>query len=156
MFPRVLRFALLPMALILIFAVIRFLMGPVFGAPYGPRANSISVVVLTFVSTVMFGALSRRVGGFGWLGTALVGLVIGLWSQLLIFTATAVSFAAHLNTFYTHWDALNVPEGTAVTMAQALTTRAGGLVTGSLMAAVLACAGRLLFGPLAPKPHAAD
>ena len=156
MFPRVLRFVLLPMVLILIFAVIRFLAGPVFGASYGPRANSISVVVLTFISSVLFGALSRKVGGFGWLGTALVGLVIGLWSQLLIFTATAVSFAAHLNTFYTHWDALNIPEGTTATMAQALTTRAGGLFFGSITCAVLACLGRLLFGPLAPKPHVGD
>jgi hypothetical protein len=157
MFSQVLRFVRLALLLLLLYAVLRFLLGPVFHVPYAPRGNAMfSVLGLAIISSFYFGALSGRVGGFGWGGALLVGYLIGLFAQILIFTATLVSYAAGLNTYYVHWDALNVPEGTAVTMAQALTTRAGGLVTGSLMAAVLACAGRLLFGPLAPKPHAAD
>ena len=157
MFPQVLRFVRLPLVLILIYAVLRFLNGPVFGTPYAPRGNAMfSVVGLTFVSCVIWGALSRKVGGFRWLGTALVGLILGLWSQILIFAATAISYAANLNTYYIHWDALNVAEGTTVTMAKALTTRASGLIFGPLFSILFACIGRLLFGPLAPAPRAGD
>ena len=112
----------------LIFAVARFALGAN-GVPYAPRGNAMfSIVGLTFVSSVYFGALSRRLGGFGWGGTALVGYSIGLWAQLLIFVATWLSFAMGIeSSYFRHWDALNVPEGTVVTMAAALTARAGGV-----------------------------
>jgi hypothetical protein len=55
--------------------------------------------------------------------------------------------------YFRHWDALNVPEGTIVPMAQAMTTRAGALVVGPLFVIVPALIGRLLSG-LAPEPKA--
>ena len=65
-----------------------------------------SIVGLTFVSTFYFGALSRRLGGFGWGGTALVGYSLGLWGQILIFLGTWVSFVAGIETsYFRHWDA---------------------------------------------------
>jgi len=153
MFSQVLRFVRLPLLLILLWAVFRFIMG-LRGVPYAPRGNAVfSVVGLTFISCLYFGALSRKVGGFSWLGTALVGLVIGFWSQLLIFTATVVSLAMHLNTYYVHWDALNLPEGTTATLAQGVTIRAGGLLIGTIIGAIMAAIGRLLFSPLAPAPR---
>jgi hypothetical protein len=155
MFSQVLRFVRLPLVLILLYAILRFVLG-LRGVPYAPRGNAIfSVVGLTFLSCVVFGALSRKVGGFGWLGTVLVGVVLGLWSQILIFAATALSVAMHLTTsYYVHWDALNLPPDAAFpTLGQALSIRAGGLLVGPIMAAVLACAGRLIFGPLAPAPR---
>ena len=77
MIARVLRFVRLPLLLLLIFAVARFALGAK-GVPYAPRGNAMfSIVGLTFVSCFYFGALSRRVGGFGWGGTALVGYSIG-------------------------------------------------------------------------------
>ncbi len=85
MIARVLRFVRLPLLLLLIFAVARFALGAN-GVPYAPRGNAMfSIVGLTFVSSFYFGALSRRLGGFGWAGTALVGYSIGLWAQILIF-----------------------------------------------------------------------
>lgn len=152
MLSRVLRFVRLALVLILIWAVLRFLMGPVFRVPYAPRGNAaFSVVGLMFISSLYFGAMSRRVGGFGWLGTFLCGAAIGLWAQILIFTATLVSLAAGLNTYFVHWDALNIPEGTRATMAGAMTARAGGLVIGPLMAGVAALIGRAVFGALSPR-----
>jgi hypothetical protein len=153
MISQVLRYVRLPLLLILLFAVFRFILG-LRGVPYAPRGNAMfSVVGLTFISAVYFGAMSRKVAGFGWLGTAITGLVLGLWSQILIFIATAISLAMHLNTYYVHWDALNLPEGTTATMAQAMTTRTGGLIIGSIICAILACLGRLLFSMLAPTPR---
>jgi len=150
MIGRVLRFVRLPLLLLLIYAIGRFLLGAK-GVPYAPRGNAIfSIVGLTFISSFYFGALSRRVGGFGWGGTVLVGYGIGLWAQILIFAATWLSYAAGLETsYFRHWDALNVHEGTMVPMAAALQIRVGGLVFGPVISIVPALIGRVL-GALAP------
>lgn len=152
MIARVLRFVRLPLLLLLIYAVARFALGAR-GFPYAPRGNAMfSIVGLTFVSSFYFGALSRRSGGFGWGGTALVGYGIGLWAQILIFVATWLSYAAGIETsYFRHWDALNVPEGTVVPMATALQARAGGLLVGPVIAIVPALIGRALSA-LAPEP----
>jgi len=154
MIGRVLRFVRLPLLLLLIYAIARFTLGAK-GVPYAPRGNAMfSIVGLTFVSAVYFGALSRRIGGFGWGGTALVGYSLGLWGQILIFTATWLSYAMGIeSSYFRHWDALNVPEGTIVPMATAMQTRAGALVVGPLFAIVPALIGRLLSA-LAPEPGA--
>ena len=157
MFTRILRFVRLALVLILIWAVMRFLMGAVFHQPYAPRGNAVfSVVGLTFISCLYFGAMSRRVGNFGWLGTFLCGVTIGLWAQILIFTATLVSLLMGLDTYYVHWDALNLPEGTRATFAQGMTARAGGLLIGSLIGGIMALIGRAVFGLLSPRCADAD
>ncbi len=150
---RVLRFVRLPLLLLVIFTIIRFALGAS-GVPYAPRGNAmVSIVGLTVVSCVYFGALSRRIGGFGWGGTALVGYSIGLFGQILIFLATWLSYAAGIETsYFRHWDALNVPEGTVVPLGAAMMARAGGLVIGPILtAAIPALIGRLLSA-LAPEP----
>jgi hypothetical protein len=154
MFSRVLRYLRLPMLLILIWAVMRFLMGPVFGVPYAPRGNAVfSVFGLTVVSSLYFGAMSARVARLSWLGTLLVGVLLGLWAQVLIFTATALSYGLGVEaaSYYTHWDALNTPEGTTLPMARAMASRAVGLAFGPVLPAVAALLGRLIFGRLAPR-----
>jgi predicted membrane-bound dolichyl-phosphate-mannose-protein mannosyltransferase len=151
MIGRVLRFLRLPFLLIFLFAVARFSLG-LAGVPYAPRGNAVfSVVMLSIISCIYFGALSKKVGGFGWLGVILIGVCIGLFSQILIFTATLISYLAGVETYYTHWDALNVPEGTRVPMGQALATRAGGLIGGPITTTISALIGRLLSA-LAPGP----
>ena len=152
MIARVLRFIQLPMLLLVLYTLIRFTLGAR-GFPYAPRGNAMfSVLGLALISSFYFGALSRRVGGFGWGGTLLTGAFLGLWTQILIFTATWISYAGGFETsYFRHWDALNVPEGTVVPMAQALQTRAGALIVGPIISLVPAVLGRLLSG-LAPKP----
>ena len=152
MIGRVLRFVRLPLLLLLIFAVARFTLGAR-GVPYAPRGNAMfSIVGLSFISCFYFGALSRRWGGFGWGGTALVGYSIGLWGQILIFTATWLSYAMGIETsYFRHWDALNVPEGTLVPMEAAMKARAGGLLIGPIFTTVAALIGRLVSA-LAPEP----
>ncbi|MCA1613123.1 MAG: hypothetical protein LC800_02990 [Acidobacteria bacterium] len=140
------------LGLILIWAVLRFLMGTVFNQPYAPRGNAaFSVVAVTLISCLIYGAMSGRVGGFGWLGAFLVGVVLGLFAQALIFTATLVSIAAGINSYFVHWDALNIPEGTTATMSAALAARAGGLFFGTLFSGVFALIGRAVFSALAPR-----
>jgi hypothetical protein len=152
MFQRVLRFVRLPLVLLVIWTVLRFLNGPVFHTPYAPRGNAMfSVLGLTIICALIYGAMSNRVGNFSWVGTILVGVVIGLFAQILIFLATLISYAADLDTYFRHWDALNIPEGTTATMAQALKTRAGGLIAGPILGTIAALIGRAVFGKLAPR-----
>ena len=153
MIRRVLRFIRLPLLLLLIFALGRFLLG-LQGVPYAPRGNAIfSVVVLTIVSSLYFGALSKRIGRFDWRGTVLVGFFIALAAQVLIFALTLISFLGHLDaSYYLHPDSLGVPEGTSIDLATVLMTRVGGLVVNSIIGIVAACLGRLLSA-LAPKPE---
>lgn len=149
MLSQVIRFVRLPLLLLLVFTVGRFALG-LFGVPYFPRGTAVfSVVVLSIISGLYFGALSGKVGGFGWGGALLAGVVIGFTGQALIFIATLISYVGDLNTYFRHWDALNVPEGTVVPMARAMQLRAGGLVFGSLTVAVAAAIGRCLsaFAP---------
>jgi hypothetical protein len=149
---RVLHFIRLPLLMLVIFTVGRFLLG-LNGVPYAPRGNAIfGIVVLTITSALYWGALSKRVGHFGWAGTVLVGIGIGLSAQILIFLATALSYAMGVETYFTHWDALNVPEGTKLAMGEALQRRLGGLLFGPITAIIFACIGRLL-APLAPAPE---
>jgi len=155
MLTTVLRFVRLPLLLVLIWAIARFSLG-LAGVPYAPRGNAMfSIFGLTLVSCLYYGALSRRVGGFGWAGTLLVGVAIGLSAQILIFLATLVSYLGNLNTYFVHWDALNIPEGTTVPMAKAMMTRTFGLVMGGcVIPAIAAAIGRAL-GKLAPGPTSA-
>ncbi len=151
MIGRVLRFIRLPILLLVIYSVARFSLG-VAGVPYAPRGNAMfSVFGLALISSFYFGALSRRVGGFAWGGTALVGYSIGLAAQILIFFATLISFVAGVETsYFRHWDAMNVPEGTVVSMATAMQSRTLGLVVGPILPTIVALVGRLASA-LAPK-----
>ena len=151
MVSRVLRFVRLPFLVVAIYAVARFMRG-VNGVPYAPRGNAMfSVFGVTMISSFYFGALSRRLGGFNWGGTVLVGYSIGLWAQILISLATWLSFAAGIETsYFRHWDALNVPEGTVVPLGAAMMARVGGLVIGPIITIVPAIIGRACSA-LAPE-----
>ncbi|HZG51613.1 MAG TPA: hypothetical protein VEZ40_05690 [Pyrinomonadaceae bacterium] len=152
MLSRVLRFVRLPLVLIVIWTVLRFINGPVFGTPYSPRGNAMfSVLGVTIICALIYGAISNRVGNFTWVGTILVGVVLGLFSQILIFLATLISYAANIDTYFTHWDALNIPEGTTVPMGRAMMTRAGGFIAGPILGTIAALIGRAVFGKLAPR-----
>jgi len=155
MIGRVLRFVRLPLLLLTIFAIARFLLG-VNGVPYAPRGNAMfSIVGLTFISAFYFGAMSGRLGGFGWGGTVLVGYSLGLYGQILIFLATWLSFALGIETsYFRHWDALNLPEGSIAEMGATMQARLGGLVIGPLFAIIPALIGRLA-GALAPQAEGA-
>jgi hypothetical protein len=151
MLSRVLRFVRLPLVLLVIWTIARFSVG-LAGVPYAPRGNAMfSIVGLTVICALIYGAMSNRVGNFNWVGTILVGVVLGLFGQILIFIATLITYLANLNTYFTHWDALNVPEGTVAPMAQAMASRAGGLLGGTILATIVTLIGRAVFGKLAPR-----
>lgn len=150
MLSTVLRYLRLPFVLLTIWALGRFVIG--FYAEFSPRTNAtFSVVVMTLITSLYFGAMSKSVGGLDWKGTALAGAAIGVWAQLLIIVFTVVSMAGGFNSYYVHWDALNVPEGTEITWGLAVGARGPGLVVNAIISTLEACVGRLLFSSFAPK-----
>lgn len=152
MLSSVLRFVRLPFVLLAIWAIGRFSLG-LFGVPYGPRSNAtFSVVVMTLITCLYYGALSKRIGGFDWKGTALIGASIGVFAQLLIIVFTMVSLLGGFETYFSNWDALNVPEGTPITMSTAVFARGTGIIVNTILAVLEACVGRLLFAGFVPAP----
>jgi len=153
---RALKFIRLPIVLLVLWTILRFLNGTVFGVPYAPRGNAMfSIVGLTFITAIIYGALSKRVGSFGWLGTIAIGVMLALIGQVLIFGATALSYAIgkEATSYFTHWDALNIPEGETLSMGAALAKRAGAFLVAPIITAIAACIGRLLAF-LAPNGRA--
>jgi hypothetical protein len=153
MVSRVLRFVRLPLLLLVIFTVARFLLGAN-GVPYTPRGNAtFSIIGLTFISCFYFGALSRTLGGFTWGGTLFVGYTIGLAAQILIFLATWLSYALGIETsYFRHWDALNLPPDTVAPMGTAMMIRLQGLLVGPLIGLVPTAIGRAASA-LAPEAN---
>ena len=123
MLKSVLHFVRLPLLLVTIWATVRFILG-VAGVPYVPRGNAMfSVYSIMMISCLYWGALSSKIGGFKWGGTILTGVTIGVYAQILILLATLISYAGNLNTYFVHWDALNIDPAklsSPVSMADAL------------------------------------
>lgn len=153
MFLDILKFVRLPMVLILIVVIVRLSLGPM-GVEYSPRSNaSFSVLMTNIISCIYFGALSKKVGGFNWPKTILMGITLGLFTQILIFSATTISYLAEIkNSYFTNWDSLNVAPGTVVPMAAALKARVGGLIAGPILSTIFVSIGRGLGFFLAPEP----
>ncbi|MEE9263712.1 MAG: hypothetical protein V3V11_04580, partial [Vicinamibacteria bacterium] len=76
------------------------------------------------------------------------GLTIALAAQLLIFTATLVSYLVGAETYFNHPTALNQTE--AVSLGQALPARLGGLVANSIIGSIWGLLG-WTAGKLLPK-----
>ena len=146
MIGKVFKLIRLPMLLIVIFTIGRFILS-VKGVPYSPRSNAVfTILPLILISSFYFGALSGKVNGIGWVGAILLGVFIGFFGEFMILLATMVSYMAHVDTYFTYWDNLNVKEGTTVTMVQALGIRAGGLIAGPILGTIAALIGRALGG----------
>lgn len=157
MFLKVLRFLQLPLLMILIFAIGRFWVGAA-GVPYAPRGNAMfSIVGVTLVSCIYYGAMSKKVGGFNWLGTLLIGVVLMEWAQILIFSATVVSVQGNFTTsYFTHWDALNIKEGEVLAFGEIMKRRTGAFLFALIPATIAVSLGRLVFGLLVPAPTPAQ
>ncbi|MFY9223946.1 MAG: hypothetical protein WAQ98_14845, partial [Blastocatellia bacterium] len=77
---------------------------------------------------------------------------LGLYTQIIIFSATVLSYLANIdNSYFNNWDALNVAKGTVVPLGAAVKARAGGLIAGPIFSTILVSIGRLLSF-LAPEP----
>lgn len=145
------------LALLAIFAVARFLQGPL-GVPYGKGHHVFSIVTLTAFSCIYYGVFVRRWRGYRLIQAILLAFALGLISQLVILALTLLSYALPLETYFTHPVALNLrPLGEtdlqrgawqAVPLGQALANRLGGLIGNSIFAGILGAIGWTVGGVL--------
>jgi hypothetical protein len=122
--------------------------------PYDRGSPVFSIITLTFLCAVIFAAFARKWRGYGLLDAAILGVIIGVSAQVVIFTSTLASYLLGIDSYFNHPIALNAPEGTkAVAMADALKMRAGALVVGPLFLAIASSIGWVL-GALLPERKA--
>jgi hypothetical protein len=142
-----LRVARLFFVLLVLVATGRWLMGT-FHVPYERGHHIFSIVILTVYSCLFYGAFTRRWLDYRLIQAGLLGVVMGLAGQVLIFFLTIVSYGFGLNTYFNHPTALNASE--ALPLTQAIGVRLGGLVGNTIGAGITASLGWALGG-LLPK-----
>ena len=148
---RILRLYFLLLAL---FTVGRLAMTHV---PYEKGHQVFSLVTLTALSAIYYGAFSRRWLGYRVSQAALLGVLIGLSAQFVIFTVTLLSFSLGFDNYFTHPRALlgvNAPPD-PIAFGPAMAMRAGGLFANTVTATIVACLGWAMGGLLpvsAPPP----
>lgn len=145
------RFARLPILLLVIFMIGRFWLGAR-GVPYPQGTWVFSMVVLTYFAAFFFGAFSRRLRGYRWHQAMLLGITIAVSAQILILLATVGSYLAGAETYFNNPAALNVTE--AVPLGRAVLARLFGLVVSSVMSAIGGLLG-WLSGKLLPEAASA-
>ena len=152
-----LRLARLYFLLLGIFAVGRWLQGSL-GVPYVKAHHVFSIVILTLFASVFYGAFCRRWLGYRVAQAILLGGILGLAAQIVIFVATLLSYALGLDTYFNHSVALNVTvlgePPVSVPVAKALGTRAGGLIMGTFSTVIAGGLGWAMGG-LLPRPDPA-
>ena len=124
--------------------------------PYEKGHQIFSLVTLTALSAIYFGAFSRRWLGYRVSQAALLGALIGLSTQIVIFTVTLASYGVGFDNYFTHPRALMGPNAPAgpIPFLQALGARTGGLFANTLSATIVACLGWAMGGllPVGPPP----
>ena len=119
------------------------------GIPYDVGNPVFSVVTLTILSAVFYGAFTRHWAGRDVLQAMRLGALIGLAAQLVIVASTAASYLLGIDSYFTHPRALNVEA--AIPFGEAMARRSAGLVIGVATAAVVAALGWVLGALLPPR-----
>lgn len=119
-----------------------------FRVPYDLGTDKMSIFVTTFFASLFFAAFCRRWRGYGVVQAMTLGAIFGLLSQIVIFLSTAASYGLGLDTYFNYPKALQATE--AVPVGKAMVSRAGGLVAGPIINAMVGLIGWAL-GALLPE-----
>ena len=101
-----LRLARLYMIVLAIFTVGRLATG-FRGVPYEKGHAFFSLVTMTFLACAFYGAFCRKWLGYSVTRAMGLGATIGLIGQVVILTMTVLSYALHIDTYFSHPRALN-------------------------------------------------
>lgn len=130
------------------FAVGRFLIG-LLGVPYARAHQVFSIVILTVISCLYYGAFVRRWRGYRLMHVIGLAVLLGVTSQLVIFSLTVTSYAFSLQTYFNHPIALNALDvERPVAFSQALAIRTGGLIGNAVFSGIAGAIGWTLGGLL--------
>ena len=126
-----------PIIWLFVFMIGRLVLGAT-GVPYAIGTMIFSMVVFTNISSLIYGGFSRGYG-YKWHEGLRLGTAIALSAQILIFSATVVSYLLGAETYFNHPTALNVEA--AVPLGQAVGVRAFGLVVNTVINSIVALIG---------------
>jgi hypothetical protein len=119
------------------------------GAEYAKTHQVFSLVTLSLIAAAHHAAFARAFAGYR-LGKAVVlGALVGLSTQLVIFVSTGLSYVLGLNTFFNAPAALNATE--PVAFGAAMGARAFGLVVNTLLNVIAALIGYAMGAALPKK-----
>jgi hypothetical protein len=143
-----LRLARLYLVVLAIFTVGRWIMG-VRGFPYERGHHVFSIVIMTTLSCLYYAAFVRRWRGYPLFRAVGLVMTLALISQVVILTATALSYALGMDTYFNHPTALNVDA--PLPLAQAMVVRVRGLVGNTISSGIIGGLGWALGGLLPEK-----
>ena len=142
-----LRVARLYWLLLAIVTVGRWVQGAI-GKPYEEGHHIFSIVILTAISTIYYGAFTRRWRGYRLMQAVTLTFMMGVVSQLVILLSTIASYGFGLETYFNHPRALN--SAVPLAFGPALIVRLGGLLGNSIFAGIGGALGWAL-GALLPE-----
>lgn len=116
------------------------------GMSYAQGTHIFSLVPLALIASAHHAAFARAFQGFGLKDALLLGALIGLVTQIVIFGSTVLSYGLGLSTFWNAPTALNQTE--AVPLGAAVMARTGGLVVNTLLNVIAALIGYFMGGSL--------
>ncbi|HVR71281.1 MAG TPA: hypothetical protein VMT87_10595 [Vicinamibacteria bacterium] len=143
-----LRLSRLYLVLLAIFTIGRWVTGAR-GVPYETGRDWFSIVIMTAMACFFYAAFTRRWRGYKLFPAVGLAMVLGLMSQLVIFAATALSYALGMDTYFTHPTALNVEA--PLPAGEALARRLMGLVGNTISSGIVGGLGWALGGLLPEK-----
>jgi hypothetical protein len=144
---RLVRFYLVLLA---IFTVGRWTLGFA-GAEYDKTHQIFSIVILTLTSSAYYGYIARNFAGGGVKRALMLGVLLGVCSQIVIFLSTALSYTLGIHSFFNNPRALNVEQ--AIPFGQAMVARSGSFVANVILNAI---AGAIGYGLGAVGPKASE
>jgi hypothetical protein len=143
-----LRLARLYFVLLAIFTVGRWVTG-LRGVPYERGRDWFSIVILTALSCLYYAAFVRRWRHYKLFPAVGLAMMMAFVSQVVIFSATALSYALGMDTYFTHPTALNAPG--PLPMGAAMVVRLQGLIGNTISSGIIGGLGWALGGLLPEK-----
>ena len=146
-----LRLARLYFVILLIVAGGRWVMS-LQEVPYAKGTDKLSIVIVTLLSSIFYGAFCRRWRGLKILQAVTLGATLGLTAQIVIFVSTLLSYLLGLETYYNNPVALlgDTNAVAAVPLGSALAFRAVGLVVNTILNGIAGALGWAM-GALLPE-----
>ena len=145
---KLLRFYFLLLAL---FTIGRWALGFA-GVEYDKGHHVFSIVILSLIASAHHAAFARAFRGWGLRQALVLGALVGLSSQVVIWLSTALSYGTGLETFFNAPRALNVEQ--PVGFAQAMVGRSITLVANTVTNAIAGLIGWAM-GAVLPRTASA-
>ena len=109
------------------------------GMSYAQATPIFSLVPLALIASAHHAAFARAFQGYGLKDAAVLGALIGIVTQIVIFGSTAISYGLGLSTLWNAPTALN--QASAVPFGAAMLARTGGMVVNTILNVIAASIG---------------